>query len=295
MERKNLLPVIIFTLAASWLPDILAGEIFGMQSIWLRVAKAGILAAAAAYYEKSGRSRSLAKYLAVLAAVVSAEIGAYLVDTAPWWRALFDYQRFIPFFGSSILLKSMGALPVAAVLLLLYKNPREVYLVPGDWHAKASRIRWLGIDGGRVSWGRLSVISAVLISLGTLLLTLITVTGFSLPAGAAELPRYLPVIAGFALVNSFCEGLVYRNAVLGPLKDILPKDQIILTAAVFFGIAHYRGAPGGIIGVVMSSLLGWYMCRSMYESRGFLPPWIIHFLQDVVIFTAIFLLGGFLL
>jgi uncharacterized protein len=41
----------------------------------------------------------------------------------------------------------------------------------------------------------------------------------------------------------------------------------------------------------MSSLLGWFLARSMIESRGFLAPWMIHFLQDVVIFSTILLLG----
>ncbi len=294
MERRYLPSVIVFTLIASWLPDILAKEFFGVQSLWLRVVKAAVLAAAAAYYLTSGRSRPLGKYLAVLASIVSVEVIVFLVETSQWWRSLFDYGMFVSFFGSSILLKFFGIIPVAAVLLFMFKNPREVYLVPGDWHAGVSRIRWLGIAEGAISWGKLSLISAVLIALGTTLLTLITVTGFSLPSGAADLWRYLPVIIGFALVNSFCEGLVYRNAILGPLKDLLPKRELILVAAVYFGIAHYAGAPGGIIGVVMSSVLGWYMCRSMYESGGFLPSWIIHFLQDVVIFSTIFLLGGFL-
>lgn len=66
-----------------------------------------------------------------------------------------------------------------------------------------------------------------------------------------------------------------------------------MVAAAFFVVAHYYGAPGGIIGVIMSGVLGWYMCRSMYETRGFVAAWIIHFSQDVVIFSTIAVLGGF--
>jgi hypothetical protein len=96
-----------------------------------------------------------------------------------------------------------------------------------------------------------------------------------------------------ALLNSFCEGVQYRSAVLGALKDILPKDQQVLIAAIFFGIGHFYGAPSGVVGVFMSGLLGWFLCRSMVETRGFVASWLIHFMQDIVIFSTIVLLGGF--
>jgi len=68
---------------------------------------------------------------------------------------------------------------------------------------------------------------------------------------------------------------------------------VLFIAAMIFGIGHYYGAPSGIVGVVMSGLLGWYLSRSMYETKGFVSSWIIHFLQDVVIFATILLLGNF--
>ncbi len=40
-------------------------------------------------------------------------------------------------------------------------------------------------------------------------------------------------------------------------------------------------------------VLGWFLARATIETRGFLAPWFIHFLQDVVIFSTIVLLGGF--
>jgi hypothetical protein len=80
---------------------------------------------------------------------------------------------------------------------------------------------------------------------------------------------------------------------MATLKDELPKNQLVLIAALFFGISHFYGAPGGPLGVIMSGLLGWYMCRSMYETKGFVSSWMIHAMQDVVIFSTIFLLGNF--
>ena len=72
----------------------------------------------------------------------------------------------------------------------------------------------------------------------------------------------------------------------------LPKGAVVMASAAFFGMAHYYGAPSGVIGVVMSGVLGWFLARAMFETRGFLAPWIIHFLQDVVIFSTIVVVGG---
>lgn len=137
------------------------------------------------------------------------------------------------------------------------------------------------------------MVSGLLIAAGTLLLTLVTVTGFAQPVSLGRLPPLLPLILLLALVNSFSEGVVYRSSVLGPLREVLPKEQVLLVSAAFFGIAHYYGAPRGVLGVIMSGALGWYMGRSMYETEGFVCAWIIHFIQDVVIFSTVAVLGGF--
>ena len=108
-----------------------------------------------------------------------------------------------------------------------------------------------------------------------------------------NLIKYIPFVVIFALLNSLCEGIVYRSAILGSLKSVLPKNQLMIIAAMIFGIAHYYGAPSGIVGVIMSFLLGWYLCRSMYETKGFVSSWIIHFMQDIVIFATILLLGNY--
>ena len=144
----------------------------------------------------------------------------------------------------------------------------------------------------RIAWDRLAILSGVLISLGTILLTVITVTGFRIPSGWQRVAGMLPLLLVLAAVNSISEGILYRNGVLGPLQGVIPDHWRVLAAAMLFGIAHYEGAPGGPLGVVMSGLLGWYMNRSMLETKGFAAAWIIHFMQDFVIFGSLFLLNG---
>ncbi len=63
--------------------------------------------------------------------------------------------------------------------------------------------------------------------------------------------------------------------------------QALFLTAVFFGLAHYYGVPYGIIGVVMSTFLGWMLGKAMLETRGFFWAWFIHFCMDVKIFSFI--------
>ncbi len=292
--KNNFILALIFTLIASLLPTIIVREWFGGIPYWVPFTQIIILTSAGIYLGFFKKRWHLSQYTFILTAIVALQVFAAIIQRMPWWRDIFDVNTFTGSFGGSILIKFIFALPIIALLVFFYKSPEEAYLVKGDLSIKAERIGWLGIEENKITWGRLAIISAFLISLGTLLLTVFTVTGLSVPDNLGELPGYFPLVVLFALVNSFSEGIVYRSAVLGPLRKVLSKDHVILIAAVFFGLAHYYGAPSGIVGVGMSGLLGWYMCRSMYESRGFLPSWIIHFLQDVVIFSTIFLLGGFL-
>jgi len=289
MKKKTAL-VLIYTLTASILPTIVLRDWLdaGVDPVPFQIMILGFIS----LYQLLTKDRhNLLKYSMILTAVVTAQFMAGIISRTPWWREIFDVYTFTGNFGGSILLKFIFILPIIALLLLFYRSPKEVFLTKGDLSVKAERIGWLGIEGNRITGGRLALISAFLISSGTLMLTVLTVTGFRIPEHLEELPLNLPMILILALVNSFSEGVVYRSAIMGPLRNELRKDVVILTAAVFFGIGHYYGAPSGLIGIVMSSLLGWFMCRSMYETEGFLSAWIIHFMQDAVIFSAVIVMG----
>lgn len=291
--KKKTIIAGILTLIASFFPDIIAKEFVGFMPSWWLFAKIFLLISCTLYLYADAKIRSLARYGFVLTIIVGVQIITGYVQALSWWLSLFPLESFCGQFGGVILLKLLGIIPVIVVLLLLYRSPRTVYLTKGDLSAKATRIPWLGIEEGKISWGKLSVISGLLIAIGTIILTVITVTGFSEKVAWSRLPPLLPFIIVFAGVNSLSEGVIFRNSVLGPLEDVLPKAYLIILAAIFFGAAHFYGAPGGIIGVIMSGVLGWYMCRSMYETHGFVTAWIIHFLQDIVIFSTIAVLGNF--
>ncbi len=287
--RTRLVWVAALTLVASLLADVLVREATGSLPAWWLYAKATLIGVASAF----ARDRVVDAYGRVLAVVVLMQALMIEIGTSAWWLVWFPTDAFATNFGGAILLKALTTVPIAAILLFVTRSPRAAFLTPGDLRAKAERIGWLGIPGDTITWGRLALISGFLIASGTLLLTLLTVTGFALPPNLERLWPLLPLIVVLAAANAFAEGVAYRSAVLGPLADTLPKGAVVLASAAFFGMAHYYGAPSGVIGVVMSGVLGWFLARATIETRGFLAPWFIHFLQDVVIFSTIVLLGGF--
>lgn len=291
-DYGQLIIIAVLTLIASILPEIIFREWIGSVPAILSLVKLIILLLAYILFRYLKNSK-ISKYTLVLGVIILVEILTKFTTSSSLWQETFDRNSFVGNFGGSILLKLIGIIPVVAVLIALFRSPAEVYISKGDLSIKADEIKWLGIRKHMISWRKLAIISALCISTGTVLLTIFTVTGISAKINTDNLMKYIPFVVIFALLNSLCEGIVYRSAILGSLKNVLPKNQLMIIAAMIFGIAHYYGAPSGIVGVIMSFLLGWYLCRSMYETKGFVSSWIIHFMQDIVIFATILLLGNY--
>jgi uncharacterized protein len=90
----------------------------------------------------------------------------------------------------------------------------------------------------------------------------------------------------FSASNSFSEEIIFRLRVIVPLYGDVKTSYILLISAVAFGVPHLRGMPNGIIGACMAGLLGWVLAKSVIEINGFFWAWFIHFLQDIVIYSA---------
>ena len=237
--------------------------------------------------------RRLLKMNLILLSVNTAYLLTTILANSNQYPLWFDQKTFTGQFGGSIILKLVAAAIVVLMLIVLFVNRKSSYLTMGNLKVKAERIGWLGIDGDSIAWGKLALISALLISLGTFLGTVVTVTGFTFVRNLDSWFSLLPFILLFALGNSLFEGIIYRNTIVSSLSEVLDKKDVVMLGALFFGIAHYFGAPGGPLGVAMSTALGWYLCQSMFETEGLLSSWLIHFFQDVVMFSAVILLGGF--
>ena len=94
----------------------------------------------------------------------------------------------------------------------------------------------------------------------------------------------LPSILFYAALNSFNEEITYHSPLLATLEPIGGSRQALWMAAYFFGIAHYFGTPGGILGGMASIFMGWILVKGMVETRGLFWTWWIHFLSDIAIF-----------
>ncbi|MGI6090393.1 MAG: CPBP family intramembrane glutamic endopeptidase [Saccharofermentanales bacterium] len=98
------------------------------------------------------------------------------------------------------------------------------------------------------------------------------------------------LIVLFALVNSFVEEVTFRHtfASIVEYHQLNPYISKALSAIIFGGV-HYFGTPGKIPGVILAGFLGWFLSKSIHETKGFFWAWLIHFAQDVIIMTALFL------
>jgi hypothetical protein len=167
-------------------------------------------------------------------------------------------------------------------LLLMKKKPQDFYLALGEVDAPVEPIRWLGVKQGE-RWKKFGALLTFFISLGTL--TFLVIAGRPpLDIVIRALP-FLPAVLLAAALNAFNEEMTYKAAFLSVLEHPVGPRQAVYMVAVLFGIGHFYGVPYGIVGVLLASFLGWILAKSMLETRGLFWAWLIHFWQDVWIFS----------
>ena len=195
------------------------------------------------------------------------------------WLATPSFNVFFLAFQS---LNLMLTLAIIATLFILKKRRDAFFLVKGDTSAPLEPVRWLGIKAG-ATWNKAGRVSAIVLSLGTL--TFLTLAGRPpLDIVVRALP-FLPVILLASAVNAFSEEMFAKASFLSVLEDVVGKHQALWLMAYAFGIGHFYGIPYGVIGVLMAGFLGWWLGKSMLETRGLWWAWFIHFVQDVWIFA----------
>ena len=172
------------------------------------------------------------------------------------------------------------------VLFAIYfVNPANfsAFLTPGNIAAPANGVSWLGISEGE-SWLSLGASLSFFITLATS--TFIYLQFRKSTGSFRQLMPFMPWVMLFSFTNSFSEEVVYRLGVIVPLAGSVDTAYILLFSAAAFGAPHLRGMPNGIVGALMAGLLGWLLAKSVVETNGIFWAWLIHYLQDVVIFSA---------
>jgi len=250
MHLKKII-IYLSAVAVSVLPDIFVLTYLKSGYAWVMPIKIILLAVLFIISLIRKDNKPILDFLIVCFVVTIVQASGDIVKTYTFWKRTFPTPTFVTNLSGSMVLKSISVIAVLLVLYLRLKDRKAFFLVKGDLRAKSSAIKWLGIEGDRIGWGRLALISGILISTVTFVATILTVTGFKMPDNIGNYIRMLPIILLFAFLNSLFEGIVYRNGILGMLSKLLPKEEAILVGAFIFGIGHYYGAPRGIIGALM--------------------------------------------
>lgn len=274
----------IIILLASLLPDILWREFIKTDAGWIFWAKIGLLAVLLAVSYFWPNLRPLRKFIIILIGIHAFEKIITWASFQPFWQAWFGgaNQPFSNWMMGTQLERLAVSLLMIGLLFALGYRRKDFFLTPGNLKAPITPVRWLGFPKPD-PWTRFGGQFAVYITLGILAFLLIG----NLPSGAA-LARLLPMVPFvllFAAMNAFNEEMTYRASLIPTLEGTLGPQTAVLIAASFFGIGHFYGVPYGIVGVLMSTFLGWFLGKAMVETRGFFWAWLIHFLQDVMIFS----------
>ena len=194
------------------------------------------------------------------------------IDSLPW--ALSAIMTHI--------LRLLPAIVVLIYLLLLGRKRKDFFLIKGNIKALVEPSKLIGMKEPE-PWTRIGSIFAIIFVIGTLTFLIFT-SPPSLAAFINVLPL-IPITVLIAAINAFNEEFTLRAAPLSELWQSLGKKQALLITTIYFGLGHYYGVPNGIIGVLLSAFLGWFLGKSLLETKGFFWAWFIHFLPDIIILT----------
>jgi hypothetical protein len=192
-------------------------------------------------------------------------------DQAPWALSSIALHLF----------RLTPALVVVAFLLLTGLRRKDFFLVKGKINAPVEPSKLLGMKKPE-SWTRIGSIFAVVFTVITLIFLMLAWKP-SPDLFAKALPL-IPVAILIAGINAFNEEFTLRAAPLSTLT-VVGRQQALVITTVFFGLGHFYGVPNGVPGVLLSSFLGWFLGKSLLETKGFFWAWLLHFLPDVLIFT----------
>jgi membrane protease YdiL (CAAX protease family) len=187
-------------------------------------------------------------------------------------------------------------LPVSfLVLLAIYLYDREAFRMffrIGDLFAKAQPLRLLGI-GKDSTWKKAGPLLTIIVTSVTVIVTVIGVRGMD-GVISGKLIALFPLALIMAATNAWSEEIFTRFTIVAGLQGRVRAAHKYWISALIFGLPHYYGTPGGLLGIVLTGILGWLLAKSVEETKGMFWAWFIHFIQDVVIFTAqlMFIVGA---
>jgi len=283
-SSRNLTVVVwVVTLLVSTLPDIVWIELTGSMPSWLTYAKIGFLLVLALITIVWQPVRPLRNFFLVMLTFFGLmELRLRFNFTFAPLQALFGNTVFDDRMQAEQTGKLAVTLVMVIVLLGLGYKRRDFFLTRGHLRAPIEPVRLLGFPKP-APWPVFALQWGLYIAIA---LAVVQYIGLR-PSGGMMLNvvPILPSILFYAALNAFNEEITYRAPMLATLEPVGGSKQALWLSAYFFGIAHYFGTPGGLIGGILSIFMGWILGKGMVETRGFFWTWWIHFLSDVAIFT----------
>ena len=269
----------IFAWAAvicSTVPEIIWQESGHKVGLWFNAIEslAILLAALAALWVRS--LRPVVRFLVAVAilnfawgylapSLANLRAVRMVTDQASWGARLFLSRAFT----------LSGVVLVSFTLIGSGLTRRDLFLCVGNPAAPAKPLR--------IRWSLLGPFFIVVFALALAPYLYLTVDpNFRL---IERIVRIFPWSLAVAILNAASEEFQFRSVLLAHLRGVSrPGENALLTSA-FFGIGHYYGQPSGTLGVLMASFAGWVWARSMIDTGGGVWAFLIHVVQDVVIFT----------
>jgi len=264
--------------------DLIVARLLGASAppAWEPFLRAALLAAGAVAIPRTGRLLHMRGFVLALAALVTGHsLQAEIERRIAWFAtaARADHM-FVGVFLTLIPAALMGL-----TLLRSGLSRRDLFLTWGDWRAASSSPV---LRGAR--WNAIAPVLLVFIS-GGLILQLWIVSHASRHFRAGALLAALPAAVMFAVLNAGCEEFRFRCVLLARgLRSLGPTHAIWSTSALF-GLAHFGGHPSGFSGVAMAGFFAWVLASSMLDTGGWGWAWLLHFVQDVIIFLMVAMTG----
>jgi membrane protease YdiL (CAAX protease family) len=282
---SNFLPRLIAwsAIIGSTLPEIIWQESGHQISCWFTAIESLLIVAAALLAIWIPSLRGITRFLVAVALLnmawscISPALAALpavlaVTDNSSWGARLFLSRTFT----------LLGAVLISFTLIGSGITRRDLFLCIGNPAAPAKPIPFLGLRKP-MPWTWLGPAFILVFALVLAPYLYLTVhPNFNV---SERILRTFPWSFAVATLNAVSEEFQFRSVLLAHLRENFRPDEAVLLTAVFFGLGHYYGQPSGPLGVLMAGFAGWIWARSMVDTRGGLWAFLIHMVQDIVIFT----------
>lgn len=202
-------------------------------------------------------------------------------------RPMFRLSPFESDVVNHVLNYQLSALPVAGLALLLtFAFAGRVRLSYLNVNRRGEMRPVLGRSGD----GRWETDGWVI---GLIMAAIVGVVSYFqfLPGGFTFHWVYVALIVPFAAMNAFTEEAVFRLPyVTMGANDTNSRVYGLVMGSVVFGVLHFWGvAPNGFLGAIMAAYVGYFLAKSIQETRGFYWAFTIHFMLNLA--TMLFVLN----